>query len=159
MLLLDADFLPNRALSDLVHDPVAYEQLRRVTGYRQGIVLPAFETIDDGEEGKAAALKAIKSERALEHGLAWLELQLSCIERGGSRCAGCVGRSSFRAALNPPTSPPPPSSSSLPPGRDALHELFKRGELRGFHMDHYNRGHRCVAGMSAASWLVRWGAG
>lgn len=31
-----------------------------------------------------------------------------------------------------------------PAGRDSLAELFKRGELRGFHMDHYNRGHRCA---------------
>ncbi|PSC73160.1 Glycosyltransferase LARGE2 [Micractinium conductrix] len=89
VLLLDADFLPNRALSDMIHDQRMYDQLRRVTGYRQGIVLPAFETIDDGEEGKSTALKAIKS-------------------------------------------------------RDVLHELFKRGELRGFHMDHYNRGHRAT---------------
>ncbi|KAL4446810.1 hypothetical protein ABPG77_008054 [Micractinium sp. CCAP 211/92] len=89
VLLLDADFLPNRALSDLIHDPMHYDQLRRVTGYRQGIVLPAFETIDDGEEGRNTALKAIKS-------------------------------------------------------RDSLQELFKRGELRGFHMDHYNRGHRAT---------------
>ena len=63
MLLLDADFLPNRALTDLLHDPGHYEQLRRVTGYRQGIVLPAFETIDDGEEGKKTALKAITGAR------------------------------------------------------------------------------------------------
>lgn len=28
----------------------------------QGIVLPAFETLDDGEVGKQTALKAIKSE-------------------------------------------------------------------------------------------------
>lgn len=89
VLLLDADFLPNRMLADLIHDPANYDQLRRVTGYRQGIVLPAFETIDDGEEGRNTALKAIKS-------------------------------------------------------REALQELFKRGELRGFHMDHYNRGHRAT---------------
>ncbi|KAI7837110.1 hypothetical protein COHA_009058 [Chlorella ohadii] len=89
VLLLDADFLPARALSDLIHDPLMHEQLRRVTGYRQGIVLPAFETMDDGEVGKQTALKAIKS-------------------------------------------------------RDSLAELFKRGELRGFHMDHYNRGHRAT---------------
>lgn len=37
-------------------------------GYRQGIVLPAFETIDDGEEGRNTALKAIKS--------AWARLKL-----------------------------------------------------------------------------------
>ncbi|KAL4856061.1 LARGE xylosyl- and glucuronyltransferase 2 [Chlorella vulgaris] len=89
VLLLDADFLPNRALTDLIHQPAMYEQLRRVTGYKQGIVLPAFETMDDGMEGKQTALKAIKS-------------------------------------------------------RTALHELFDRGELRGFHMDHYNRGHRAT---------------
>ena len=32
VLLLDADFLPNRALTDLIHQPEMYEQLRRVTG-------------------------------------------------------------------------------------------------------------------------------
>lgn len=32
VLLLDADFLPNRALSDLIHEPEHYDQLRRVTG-------------------------------------------------------------------------------------------------------------------------------
>lgn len=35
VLLLDADFLPARALSELIHEPLMYEQLRRVTGYRQ----------------------------------------------------------------------------------------------------------------------------
>lgn len=35
VLLLDADFLPNRELTDLIHDPAKYEQLRRVTGFRQ----------------------------------------------------------------------------------------------------------------------------
>ena len=32
VLLLDADFLPNRALSDMIHDQRMYDQLRRVTG-------------------------------------------------------------------------------------------------------------------------------
>ena len=35
VLLLDADFLPARELTDLIHDPLMHEQLRRVTGYRQ----------------------------------------------------------------------------------------------------------------------------
>lgn len=30
----------------------------------QGIVLPAFETLDDGDVGKQTAQKAIKSERS-----------------------------------------------------------------------------------------------
>lgn len=48
-----------------------------------------------------------------------------------------------------PTWPPAPRAA----GRDTLQELFKRGELRGFHMDHYNRGHRWGAGV-VAGWLA-----
>ena len=41
----------------------------------QGIVLPAFETMDDGEVGKQTALKAIKSE--------------CCVPRARGTVAGC----------------------------------------------------------------------
>ena len=49
--------LPTNDANALIPCPSA-----AAAGYRQGIVLPAFETIDDGEEGKTAALKAIKGE-------------------------------------------------------------------------------------------------
>jgi hypothetical protein len=54
------------------HAPLCVLCCACCAGYRQGVVLPAFETIDDGDEGKNTALKAIKSEQ-LSSG-AWCQL-------------------------------------------------------------------------------------
>lgn len=105
----------------------------------QGIVLPAFETIDDGEEGKKAAVKAIASECwGCQGGGRAVRRLLAC----SLACARAACWPSRLPRAHPPTQrscrlgrPQPPPAA----GREALHELFKRGELRGFHMDHYNR--------------------
>lgn len=61
LILLDADFIPNKQLSDDLKDKELYETLLRVTESQQAIVLPAFEVLLEGEEGRNAALRAIES--------------------------------------------------------------------------------------------------
>ncbi len=132
----------------------------------QGIVLPAFETMDDGEVGKQTALKAIKSE---------------CVCLGARGASGSAGLKHCWHLRSPPAflscgshaqpharavcwshfllSPACPALLCSPAaGRDSLAELFKRGELRGFHMDHYNRGHRCATMMPLLLVVVHVGA-
>ena len=61
VILLDADFIPNKQLSDDLRDKELYEDLVRVTESKQAIVLPAFEVLTEGEEGKSVALRAVES--------------------------------------------------------------------------------------------------
>ena len=87
VFLLDADFMPNKDLSSDIKNPEKYATLRRVTLYRQAIIMPALETAGKGEAGKKVALKAIE-------------------------------------------------------GKAVAAELLSKGQLRGFHMDHFENGHR-----------------
>lgn len=61
ILILDADFVPNLSLSEDLDNPQMYDQLHRATSARQLIILPAFQVLADGEEGRRLALKAIES--------------------------------------------------------------------------------------------------
>jgi hypothetical protein len=61
VLLLDADFIPNRQLSEDLTEEEMYKTLVRVTSVQQAIILPAFEVLLEGEEGKNAALRAAES--------------------------------------------------------------------------------------------------
>ena len=135
-------------------------------GYRQGIVLPAFETIDDGEEGKTAALKAIKggSPDWAAGGLCGGEGHwLLC--RHQSVVAVVLPLISDAAFQLSPNRCRHCFTARTRAGRDALKELFNRGELRGFHMDHYNRGHRCAGVLGVVGcwvlgcWVLEWWGG
>lgn len=70
VLLLDADFVPNRDLSDEIQAPENYEILHKaVTGGGQAIVLPAFEVIEQenvtDDESNNFVYKAIESKDAV----------------------------------------------------------------------------------------------
>ena len=67
LLLLDADFLPSRGLSEELAAPESYATLLRALAHKQAIVLPAFETADDGEAGRGVALEAVQGEHACSH--------------------------------------------------------------------------------------------
>lgn len=62
VLLLDADFLPSADLTNLLHNPIYYDRLRRNVAFRQAVVLPGFETTDVGPEGRAVAVVTVGSE-------------------------------------------------------------------------------------------------
>jgi len=72
ILLLDADFVPNRDLSEDLANPQMYDALHRATSAHQAIVLPAFQILAEGDEGHRLALKAAESKddvvRMMENG-------------------------------------------------------------------------------------------
>jgi len=61
VMLIDADFIPNLELSEVLQDPAEYEILRRATAGGQAIVLPALEILVEDEEGQRLAFKAAES--------------------------------------------------------------------------------------------------
>jgi hypothetical protein len=78
LLLLDADFIPNKDLADDVTDPDRYAHLHRATAARQAVVLPAFETVTEGVgEGRRAALRAAASKDVVRQMMAHGRLQVS----------------------------------------------------------------------------------
>ena len=212
VLLLDADFLPNRALTDLIHQPAMYEQLRRVTGgpgraagaagaraRRSAGVLRSSEwqalgaAVRVGPGSAAAGFVFSHPPCGLPLPVVQATSRASCcppLRRSTtarrasrrrsrpSRVSGALASACSRGegaaqaplrALLPCPAPPRHAHRLLPPpmrgaGRAALHELFDRGELRGFHMDHYNRGHRWVGGWGVGAEAEaapgrRWGWG
>ncbi|PSC70030.1 Glycosyltransferase LARGE2 [Micractinium conductrix] len=67
VLLLDADLLPSRPLSDFITKPAHYHQLRRDTARRQVYVLPAFATKHYGHEARDNAFAASRSRHVLKN--------------------------------------------------------------------------------------------
>ena len=51
VLLLDADFVVDRALADTVESPTEYAKIVDILSHQAAFVLPAFETADSGERG------------------------------------------------------------------------------------------------------------
>lgn len=60
ILLVDVDFAVSRSLADMVADEESYGRLMSMLHARNAVVLPAFETQDDGEAGKRVALEAVR---------------------------------------------------------------------------------------------------
>ena len=54
---------------------------------------------------------------------------------------------------HPPTHPPRPLPPPNPAGRETLKELFSKGQLEGFHVSNYGRGHRAT---DYAKWFSTW---
>jgi hypothetical protein len=60
VLLVDVDFAVSRSLADLVQGQASYQRLLGMLHSRNALVLPAFETQDDGEAGRQVALEAVR---------------------------------------------------------------------------------------------------
>ncbi|KAL4420519.1 hypothetical protein ABPG75_010175 [Micractinium tetrahymenae] len=60
MLLVDVDFAVSLSLAKIVEDESSYSRLMGMLHARNAVVLPAFETQDDGEAGRKVALEAVR---------------------------------------------------------------------------------------------------
>lgn len=60
VLLVDVDFAVSLSLARIVQEEASYERLMSMLNSRNAVVLPAFETQDDGEAGRKVALEAVR---------------------------------------------------------------------------------------------------